>query len=743
MAQIVLQPKNAGNNYAVNVIVNYTETNVNNNANTSDVYFEVILSRNSWSTSWTGYGQQIYVDVVINGVLNRVYIPRYNYKGHNLPNSIFGSGTVTGIVHNDNGSKTINISASIVDNAGETYTSGSASASSTMALTNIPRYANITSFVVNQRDETSLSVSWSADAPCDWSWYRIRQSGGSFGNWIDCGSNFNITGLSANTTYIVQVKVRRTDSQMVKESGDYRQTTLAYPHSSTTPNFTIGNTCTLGIYNPLGRSCKIYIKNPLNTEKEIGTITGQTTTIPNTSEWTTFLYNGIPNSQSGMYRVRVVCSAVSQDITLDGGTYNIDTSINKPNVSNYSASYVANLTNLTNNNQTVINNVSTITYTINTGATAQNGASISEYTVTWGSATPQKITNIANPATLVRGNGNTISVTVKDSRGITNTVSTSISEVIDYTSPTQLIASLNRLDGVGEDVYLDISGIIYYDKFGTNGVANKITDVKYSISNETAQNVSISLSSLAYSEQSSTNHTQRFSITNAPISIDGLGGGFDTTKTYRASIVVTDTSGTTSSITGTIKDGKFALDGIQNNDGDYCYGINGLANEDYALTVHNKILSESTLDIGTQLNSDFRTNIISSRNLFDKQYGDEIINSDCIVTEYGNGFKIQANATTGRQYIGFKITNDILGKQITIRSVATGTKTQYVRICYINGSTITEYLSGDIYNPNFDAVMTIPSTLPSGTSALLYISTPSTIILGFAIYGSYGTELSP
>lgn len=139
MAQINLTPTNSGGHTAVRVTVNYTETNVNTANNTSDVYFDVILSRNSWTTSWYGQGQKIYVTVTINGVANTVYIPRYNYSGKNLPGSTFGSGTVTGIAHNNDGSKTINISASITDKAKESYTSGSASASSTMALTNIPR----------------------------------------------------------------------------------------------------------------------------------------------------------------------------------------------------------------------------------------------------------------------------------------------------------------------------------------------------------------------------------------------------------------------------------------------------------------------------------------------------------------------------------------------------------------------------------------------------------------------------
>ena len=139
-----------------------------------------------------------------------------------------------------------------------------------------------------------------------------------------------------------------------------------------------------------------------------------------------------------------------------------------------------------------------------------------------------------------------------------------------------------------------------YDKFGTNGVSNKITSIKYSIENETAQNVSASLSSLAYSSQSSTNHTQKFSITNAPIFRDSAGTqGFDTTKTYNITVVVTDTSGNTATISGIIKDGKFAMIKGRDNNGDYHTGVNGLPDNNYAFKIHGDISADNYYPIGS------------------------------------------------------------------------------------------------------------------------------------------------
>ena len=469
----------------------------------------------------------------------------------------------------------------------------------TQYFTTYARYATITAFSVSKRDETSVTVNWNANANCDIVQYSIDNGA----NWTTTsGTTFVISGLSANTYYNFKIQVRRQDSGLWTQSGTYGQSTYAYPYVSSAPNFTIGNTTTLGIYNPLGRSCDLYILNPLEQDnsKSLGTITGQSIEIPNTSEWQDFFYDGIPDSASGLYRVRLVCSSVSIDTTVNGGTYSVNPETNKPDISDFDASYVANLTNLTNDNQTVINGASTITYTITDGATALNGASIASYYVEWGSATPQTITDISNPATLVRGSGNTISVTVTDSRGITNTVSTEISEVIDYTSPTGLQTQANRLNGVGQDVYVDISGTIYYDTFGTHGISNEITGITYSVTNETAQDEPLDITNIVYSEQSGTTHTQKFTVNNAPIDTDGQGGGFDTTKTYEVTLVVTDATGNTASIKGTIKDGKFGLTRCKNTNGDYCYGINGLPDDNYRLKVHGNISATnipSLLDI--------------------------------------------------------------------------------------------------------------------------------------------------
>jgi len=565
-------------------------SDANTSTLTVTVRWKTTKQSKSWDTAGTRTGN--YTRIYINGVLAKddTYDKRFNCNPWPSNSTFVAKTTTYTVQHNNDGTPpTVQIEAYAngkASSGGTNYGPGNSNVAKTaITLDNIPRYANITSFTVSQRDETSVLFNYSVDAACDYAWYSTDNGG----SWNNLPNNNIVSGLTANTAYNFKLKIRRTDSQLETISNTFTQSTYPYPSVIGMPDFIISNGATLTLNNPLGRTCKIYVLNTASTSKELGDTTGNTITIPTTTTWQDHFYAGIPNSKTGMYKVRLVCSALSRDTTVNGGNYTVNENDCKPNVANCAATYTANLTNLTNNNQVAINGMSTITYRITTGATTTKSAgSIARYDVTWGSATAS-ITNISNTASLVKGSGNTISVTVVDSRGVPNTFSTSISEVIDYTSPTGLAINPTRLNGIEESVYLDVSGTIYYDKFGTNGVSNKVTSIKYSITNESAQNVSLSLTGLSYSSQSSTTHTQKFTVDDRPIFKDGVSAGFDTSKTYTITVVVTDTSGNTATITGTIKDGKFALVTQQDNSGEYHFGFNGLPDDSYVAKLHGNV----------------------------------------------------------------------------------------------------------------------------------------------------------
>ena len=130
-------------NYTLRLTVE--ETNVNTTNNTSDVDWAL-----DFITTSSGYNGTIYgISCSING--QAVYSETnkvHNYSTHNKTYPI-SSGTVTGIVHNNDGTKTINVSALFDSPTGASYSPGDASINENFALTNIPRTSVLNSATVS------------------------------------------------------------------------------------------------------------------------------------------------------------------------------------------------------------------------------------------------------------------------------------------------------------------------------------------------------------------------------------------------------------------------------------------------------------------------------------------------------------------------------------------------------------------------------------------------------------------
>lgn len=154
------------------------------------------------------------VNLNINGDVRRL-------SGQYSNDATIASGSFK-LEHNNagEGSFSISISANVYYSSG-----GSISASETFSLNKIPRYANITSFSVSKRNETSVIFNWSVDENCDYAWYS-KDNGSS---WSDLPTNNIVSGLSANTSYNFKLRVRRKDSQLTTDSSTVAQTTYKAP----------------------------------------------------------------------------------------------------------------------------------------------------------------------------------------------------------------------------------------------------------------------------------------------------------------------------------------------------------------------------------------------------------------------------------------------------------------------------------------------------------------------------------
>lgn len=227
------------------------------------------------------------------------------------------------------------------------YPGSNCSGSGEWALDRVPRYANITSFSVSKRDETSVKFNWTADAECDYAWYS-KNSGSS---WNPLPVNNIVEGLSANTTYEFKLRLQRAGTTLTTDSNIYAQTTYDYPHCTNAPSFTIGNSLNLLIYNPLGRSFNATIVGDNGLTKVTGPYAGTSVSGFVITEWTDFLYSTIPNKPSGNYKV--IVSYGNSHRTTNGGTYSI-TGAEKPTFNSFTYRDVGGTsTQLTGNNQIV------------------------------------------------------------------------------------------------------------------------------------------------------------------------------------------------------------------------------------------------------------------------------------------------------------------------------------------------------------------------------------------------------
>lgn len=203
----------AGNgNY---LYIEWSESNVSTANNTSTVTATVKLYNGYGSHS---NGDPTWVTLYIDGTK---YEATLNYWSGSPVTLISKSKTVT---HATNGSKSCSISATFDTNGTST---GVVSASGTVTLTSIPRYATSNQSVAEKTD-TTIKMNWSSDSYCDMVWVSI-DNGSSWIGYVWSGNaksgSYTITGLSPKTKYNIKTRVRRKDSQLTTDSSVLAVTT--------------------------------------------------------------------------------------------------------------------------------------------------------------------------------------------------------------------------------------------------------------------------------------------------------------------------------------------------------------------------------------------------------------------------------------------------------------------------------------------------------------------------------------
>lgn len=466
-------------------VLTVTETSTNVTNNTSTLSISLVLKR-PYAISSTANKS---ASCTINGTT-------YNWSG-----TIGGSGDKTlisktqTVAHNDDGTKTISISASITLNISWSGTQlGTISGSGSMTLTKIPRYATANQSLVS-KTETTITMNWSSNATIDYIWYSTNNGSSWTGinNPDGVNGSYTINGLSAGTTYQIKTRVRRKDNQLLTISSALGVDTYSYPYANSMPNFTIGDRLTLGLFNPLGRSITVNILGADDSQISDDTTTGTSISGYNNDTVQTRLYNSIPNSASGTYKVKVTYG--SQIATRNGGTYTVNASQCSPSIGLVSYQDVnASVVAITQNNQDIVRSQSLVQYTA-AGLTAQKAASVRSCSVSVNNNTYNLTLNgdsaSGGNAVINSGSDVTATYTVTDSRGLQDTKTLNV-KMLDWTTPSAII-TLQRQN----NFYTETNILVNADYSSINGnnqitityKAKKTSDTQYTVTGTLQDNV--------------------------------------------------------------------------------------------------------------------------------------------------------------------------------------------------------------------------------------------------------------
>lgn len=499
-------------------------------------------------------------------------------------NATSGNYTISGL----SASTTYNIKTRVRRSATQTTYDTTA-----LAVTTASYPAFTTQPTYNARTETTLDVTYKPNMTVALAQYRIKISGGSYGNWVDINSNniisgsatstagctFRISSLTANTNYVVQVRLKSTLTEHYTNSSEVSTNmyTYAYPYCTESPNFTISNDgVTLKFYNPLSRTISINVIGNGTQLAYTWSTNSTSLKILDGSTTQSQLYATIPNKTSATYQVKVTYSGNINTRT-NNNTYTINVNDCKPIFNDFS--YSTNYSGLTGNNATIINGETTTTFTISTSnkATPKNSATITKYRLECGTQTKDvTYSSSASVSDTISNCANQIiKVSAIDSRGLETTVSKTVTNFVNYSKPSFRDITTNRNDGVETTTKLNFRVNYWNGSFGS--LSNTITSVQYRSKLTTTSSYG-SYTTIPVSSLTLSNGIAR--LEDYLIHANGSSGGFEVGKSYNVEVKVVDGNGSTTletiTTTSNITDGNVAFSTYQDSNGKYHVGINGM-----------------------------------------------------------------------------------------------------------------------------------------------------------------------
>ena len=360
--------------------------------------------------------------------------------------------------------------------------------SGTYYLTVDPAYFTSTpTFRLTSRTETTATFSWSTPQTCSNVQYKIND-----GSWVDVvedanstSGSFTVSGLSANTYYTIYSDFKRRDSGLWAQTKPSQGvSTYAYPYLTSVPKFTVGDALTIGIYNPLGRSCTVYIIGDDGTEMLGGTFTDTSIYPFNSDSWKNDWYKSLPKKKQGTYKARLVCSTGNVDQTSSAVEYYLNASDSEFNPT-FPADNIINIANTLHTDisgaNKFIKNHNKLTGTIKP-MVGKRFADITTgyYNISASGLTTVKKNYSSSNIAFELGNmsSDTFNVTAVDGRGFTTTRSKTI-DLVDYNNPGVTTSKIIRQNGIGTKAVLAFTGV--YTNWTGLLKPNSIQSIRYKI----------------------------------------------------------------------------------------------------------------------------------------------------------------------------------------------------------------------------------------------------------------------
>ena len=326
--------------------------------NTSTIYWKVVGS-GSPSSHWVTTRP---IQVKIDG--EEVFYS-------NSPVDVYGDGSVIYVggnyiegyktfTHDNNGNR----SFSAVVKAGIFYHSlDYCTGSRTFELNNIPRYATI-SQTISSRTETEMTIAWSSAQTVTSAEYCVND-----GAWVTLsssdttGGSFSLTNLVPGITYKIKYRTTRKDSGLTGVTDAFDAETYAWPYANSTPNFEVGKSVKIGVYNPLGHTFTLTMIGADGSTKTAGSsYSGTSVSGFYSSAWKDFWFSSCPSATSGQYSVRITYDGHTS--TTEGGTYTFGEAALSPDVQSFSYADISAYAGITGDSSIIVQNRSTVRYTV-------------------------------------------------------------------------------------------------------------------------------------------------------------------------------------------------------------------------------------------------------------------------------------------------------------------------------------------------------------------------------------------